>query len=82
MVNAYSFHSNNIPYHTLKDLHYPVSLTTDTGGVMVSMLTLSGVDCESQSGKKKNNEIGISSISTKHAALRRKSKDWLALKSG
>jgi len=21
MVNAYSFHSNNIPYRTLKDLH-------------------------------------------------------------
>ena len=38
-------------------------------GVMVSMLTLSAIDPD---------KIGICCFSSKHAALRRKSKDWLA----
>ena len=37
---------------------------------MVSML-------EARSGQTKDYEIGICCFSTKHAALRRKSKDWL-----
>ena len=40
------------------------------------------VDCgfESRSGKTKDYEIGIFCFSIKHAALRRKSKDWLGQK--
>ena len=47
---------------------------------MVGMLTLSAVDCgfEPRSGQTKDYEIGICGISTKHAALRRKSKDGQA----
>ena len=47
---------------------------------MVSMLVLSVVDpeFEPRSGQTKDYEIGISCFSAKHAALRRKSKDWLA----
>jgi hypothetical protein len=49
-------------------------------GVMVSMLTSSTVDCEIEprSGQTKDYKIGICCFSAKHAALRRKSKDWLA----
>jgi hypothetical protein len=48
--------------------------------VIVSVLALSAVDrgFEPQSGRTKDYEIGICCFSTKHAALRRKSKDWLA----
>ena len=50
------------------------------GAVMVSVLALSAVDrgFEPQLGQTKDYEIGICCFSTKHAALRRKSKDWLA----
>jgi hypothetical protein len=49
------------------------------GGVMVSMLASSGVDrgFEPRSDQIKDYKIGICCFSTKHAALRRKSKDWL-----
>jgi hypothetical protein len=49
------------------------------GGVMVSVLASSAVDrgLESRSGQTKNYKIGICCFSDKHAALRRKSKDWL-----
>ena len=49
-------------------------------GVMVSVLASSVVDCgfPPQSGQTKNYEIGICCFSAKHAALRRKNKDWLA----
>ena len=49
-------------------------------GVMVSVLASSAVDrgLESWSGQTKDYEIGTCSFSTKHAALRSKSKDWLA----
>ena len=49
-------------------------------GVMVSMVTSSAVDrgFEPRSGQTKDYEIGICCFSAKHAALRRKSKDWLA----
>ena len=50
------------------------------GGVMVSVLVSSAVDhgFEPRSGKTKVYKIGICSCSATHAALRRKSKDWLA----
>ena len=46
-------------------------------GVMVSVLDSDVVDhvFEPQSGKTKDYEIGICCFSTKHPALRRKSKD-------
>ena len=47
---------------------------------MVSVLTSSMVDhgFEPRSGQTKDYKIGICCFSAKHAALRRKSKDWLA----
>jgi len=49
------------------------------GGVIVSVFASSGVDLgfEPRSGQTKDYKIGICCFSTKHAALRRKSKDWL-----
>jgi len=48
--------------------------------VMVSMLTSSAVDCgfEPRSCQTKDYKIGICCFYAKQAALRRKSKDWLA----
>ena len=50
------------------------------GGVMVSVLASSVVDCEFEprSGQTKDCKIGICCFSAKHATLRRKIKDWLA----
>ena len=50
------------------------------GGVMVSVLASSAVDrgFKPRSGQTKDHKIGIFCFSTKHAALRRKSKNWLA----
>ena len=50
------------------------------GGVMVSMLASSAVDrgFKPRSGQTKDGKIGICYFSAKHAALRSKSKDWLA----
>ena len=50
------------------------------GCVMVSVLASSAVDrgFEPRSGQTKDFKIGICSFSAEHAALRRKSKDWLA----
>ena len=47
---------------------------------MVSVLASSAVDrgFEPQSGQTKNYKIGICCFSAKHAALRRKRKDWLS----
>jgi hypothetical protein len=47
---------------------------------MVSVLSPSVVVSvfEPRSGQTKDNQIGICFFSAKHAALRRKSKDWLA----
>jgi hypothetical protein len=46
---------------------------------MVRVLFSSAVDrgFEPRSGQTKSYKIGICCLSTKHAALRRKSKDWL-----
>ena len=50
------------------------------GGAMVSRLASSAVDrgFESPSGQTKDYKISICCFSDKHAALRRKRKDWLA----
>jgi hypothetical protein len=47
---------------------------------MVSVLALSAVDrvLEPRLGQTKDYEIGICCLSAKYAALRKKSKDWLA----
>ena len=47
---------------------------------MVSLFASSVVDrgFEPRSGQTKDYKIGICCFSAKHAALRRKSKDWLA----
>jgi hypothetical protein len=47
---------------------------------MVSVLVSSAVDhgLEPWLGQTKDSKIGICCFSAKHAALRRKSKDWLA----
>ena len=47
---------------------------------MVSVLASSAVDrgFETRSGQTKDYKIGICCFSAKHAASRRKSKDWLA----
>ena len=54
--------------------------TNRIGGVMVSVLASSVVDrgFESRFGQTKDYKIGICCLSAKHAALRSKSKDWLA----
>jgi hypothetical protein len=54
--------------------------TNRIGGVMVSVLASSAVDrgFEPRSGQTKDYEIGICCFSAKHAALRRKNKDWMA----
>ena len=50
------------------------------GGVMVSVLALSAIDrgFEPRSGQTKDYAIGMCCFSAEHAALWRKSKDWLA----
>jgi hypothetical protein len=50
------------------------------GGVMVSILASSVVDrgLQPRSGQTKDYKIGICCFSSKHAALRSRSKDWLA----
>jgi hypothetical protein len=50
------------------------------GGVMISVLASSVVDreLEPRSGQTKDYKIGHCCLSAEHAALRRKSKDWLA----
>jgi len=45
---------------------------------MVSVVTSSAVDREPLSGQTIDYKICMCCFSTKHAALRRKSKDWLA----
>ena len=47
---------------------------------MVSVLVSNAVDhgCGPRSGQTKDYKIGICCFSAKHAALRRKGKDWLA----
>jgi hypothetical protein len=55
-------------------------LQNHISGVMVSLLTLSTIDCtfETRSGLTKDFKIGICCFFAKHTALRRKRKEWLA----
>ena len=48
------------------------------GGIMVSVLPSSAIDCgfEPGLGQTKDYKIGICCFSAKHEALKRKSKDW------
>jgi hypothetical protein len=60
-------------------LFFP-NITNHIGGIMVSLLASSVVEhgFEPPSGQTKDYEIDICCFSAKHAALKRKSKDWLA----
>ena len=55
-------------------------LQNHISGVMVSLLTLSTIDCtfKTRSGLTKDFKIGICCFFAKHTALRRKKKEWLA----
>ena len=70
--------------HNSTNINNQLSLTSNQikriGGAMVSMHASSAVDrgFEPWSGKTKDYKIGICCFSAKHAALRRKNKDWLA----
>ena len=57
--------------------HYPMNRI---GGVMVTMPAVSAIDrgFEPRSLQAKNYKIGVCFLCAKHAALRRKRKDWLA----
>ena len=57
-----------------------VSLINPISGVNVGTLTSGAVDCEFEprSSQTNNYKIGICCFFAKHAALRRKSKYWLA----
>jgi hypothetical protein len=74
------FHHCPVSSHRLKMCTYFGQRIRD---VLVNMLILSAVDCrfEHRSGQTKDYKIGICCFSSKHAALRRKSKDWLARES-
>ena len=56
------------------------NLGNRVGGVLVSVLAASAIDrgFDPWSGQTKDQLIGICCFSAKHAALRGKSKDWLA----
>ena len=71
---------NKVLLRAICCVHILDFLSNRIGGVMVNVLVSSAVDrgFEPQSGQTKDYEIGICCFSTKHAALRRKSKDWLA----
>jgi hypothetical protein len=45
---------------------------------IISLLSAGSLQQRPRSGKTKDYKIGICCFSAKHAALRRKSKDWLA----
>jgi hypothetical protein len=68
-------------YHSLQitEFLYRLRLPNHIGGVVVSVLASSAVDrgFEPWSGQTKDYKIGSCCLSAKHAALRRKSKDWL-----
>ena len=70
-------------YHTVtKYIHVVTSIksTASVTGVMVSVLASSAVDrgIKPRSGQTKDYKLDIWCFSANHAALRRKSKDWLA----
>jgi hypothetical protein len=59
-----------------------ITVIEHPGGVVANVLTSSEVDrgFGPRSNQTKDYKSGICSFSTKHAALRRKTKDWLAWK--
>ena len=65
--------------HMVKQLHTLMKMY-HISGVMVSLLTSSAVDrgFEPRTGQTNDYKIGICCFSAKHAALKRKCKDWLA----
>ena len=71
---------NKVLLRAICCVHILDFLSNRIGGVMVNVLVSSAVDreFEPQSGQTKDYEIGICCFPAKHAALRRKSKDWLA----
>ena len=60
--------------------YFTINVVNRIGDVMVSVLASSVVDpgFEPRSGHTKDYKIGVCCFSAKHAALRRKSKDWSA----
>ena len=60
--------------------HHNILLSNQVGDVMVGVFASSVVDrgFKPWSGQTKDYKIGMCCFSTKHAALRSKSKDWLA----
>ena len=76
-MNFCLFISHIILVTVISSPHWPIN---PIGGVMVSVLVLSAVDrvFEPWSSQSKDYKIDICCFSTKHAALRRKSKEWLA----
>jgi hypothetical protein len=66
--------------YCIKYMEYGTNVINRFSGVIVSMLDSRAVDhgFEPWSGQNKDYEIGICCFSAKHAALRKKSKDWLA----
>ena len=70
-LNLYCSRTHNYPNLNIKNC---------IGVVMVSALASSAIDrrFEPWSGQTKDYKIGIFCFSVKHAALRRKSKDWSA----
>ena len=52
--------------------------TNRIGCVMVSMLSLTAVDCRFDIGQTKDYKVGIWWFSARHTVFRSKSKDWLA----
>jgi len=77
-MNAYKW---QFLFHHLLNSIYIFNLYNRISGVMVSVLALSAVDrwFELRSGESKDYTIGICCFSAEHAALKRKSKESLAL---
>jgi hypothetical protein len=77
ILQSFVVHTYTVQYLHRQLYSYTVNCI---GDVMVSVLASSAVDrgLEPWSGQTKDYKIGICCFSTKHAALRRKSKDWFA----
>jgi hypothetical protein len=77
-IKVLSIHGNVLLFYLL--CATTLQKVNHIGSVMVSVLASSAVDrgFKPRSGQTKDHEIGICCSSTKHTALRRKSKDWLA----
>ena len=69
------------PLYPIQTTSFASNVMNRIDGVMVSVLALSAVDrrLEPRSGQTKYYTIGICYFSAKHAALKSKSKNWVAL---